>query len=534
MMEESPVAFIGDADSVLGFRALGAVRPGPAQLLEGERRTPGQVLMDRLERIGEAGLDHGGRKAHAARVLLRRREENGKLAGPQQLFGQAIHQPAGQFHRPLRRAAVGILEQKHLDHGPQVAGLLDQVRHLDPILPAVPESFRQNDDGVVGAPASLHHHRDFPLPGSANFEVTPQFLFQTLAGNRHEGRLEPDIGRVGFEVRPPLRRSGRRECLHDKLSGMAARGGGRFREGCRCGAVPEQQKQNQAADSKLGEEGHPEARAAAGPGELGWSDLAVDRDDHLHAVWMDWWTYGIGYSRNDGTGWSEPVRLPDPAPQGQSCDPRIACDALGRPHVVWEERWGGYWVYYSTLVGDTWTQPVRVDTLPGLRPVLCCDETSRLHVVWRRSGLWHRARAGSGWTEPVFISDTAIAMLPELATSPAGLHLAFRGGWWLFYSADAGAGGISEERAIPAGQRLDVVCLRGGELLLRFDVQERCNAAVSLWDSAGRLAWSCSLGQLEPGHHEGRVSVRQLPSGIYVCRLEAGGRPSAAKTVVLK
>uniref|UniRef100_A0A7C4GHG1 Exo-alpha-sialidase n=1 Tax=candidate division WOR-3 bacterium TaxID=2052148 RepID=A0A7C4GHG1_UNCW3 len=278
---------------------------------------------------------------------------------------------------------------------------------------------------------------------------------------------------------------------------------------------------------------HP-CTAAAGPGELGWSDLAVDRDDHLHAVWMDWWTYGIGYSRNDGTGWSEPVRLPDPAPQGQSCDPRIACDALGRPHVVWEERWGGYWVYYSTLVGDTWTQPVRVDTLPGLRPVLCCDETSRLHVVWRRSGLWHRARAGSGWTEPVFISDTAIAMLPELATSPAGLHLAFRGGWWLFYSADAGAGGISEERAIPAGQRLDVVCLRGGELLLRFDVQERCNAAVSLWDSAGRLAWSCSLGQLEPGHHEGRVSVRQLPSGIYVCRLEAGGRPSAAKTVVLK
>lgn len=275
---------------------------------------------------------------------------------------------------------------------------------------------------------------------------------------------------------------------------------------------------------------------ASGPSALGWSDIAVDRQDHLHAVWMDYSTFGIGYAYNDGTGWSEPVRLPDPAPgpDDYSCYPRVATDTFCRPHVVWEERSGGYWVYYSALVGDTWTQPVRVDTQSGLRPVVCSDESSRLHVVWRRSGLWHRARSGSGWTEPRFISDTSIAMLPELATSPAGLHLAFRGGWGLFYSTDAGTGGILEETAIPAGRRLDVVCLQGGFLLLRFDVQERCNAAVSLWDSAGRLALSCSLGQLEPGRHEGRVSVRQLPSGIYVCRLEAGGGVSAAKTVILK
>jgi len=275
---------------------------------------------------------------------------------------------------------------------------------------------------------------------------------------------------------------------------------------------------------------------ASGPFELGWSDIAADRQGNLHAVWMDYSTFGIGYSSNDGTGWSEPVRLPDPAPgpDDYSCYPRVATDTSCRPHVVWEERSGGYWVYYSALVGDTWSTPFRVYDQRGGIPKICCDEDDRAHVIWSWTyGLRHRSRIAGAWNDPVVVTDDSLAMLQELATSPGRLHLSFRGGWSVFYSTQPSAGGVSDEDQPQRVRRFKVAVVAGG-LILRFDVQERCNAAVSLWDSAGRLAWSCSLGQLEPGHHEGRVSVRQLPSGIYVCRLEAGGGVSAAKTVVLK
>ncbi|MGB9741978.1 MAG: hypothetical protein ACPL0F_02300 [bacterium] len=113
---------------------------------------------------------------------------------------------------------------------------------------------------------------------------------------------------------------------------------------------------------------------------LGWSDITVDRYDRLHAVWMDYQTYGIGYSYKDSSGWAIPMQLPDPS-SGQSCGPTIACDSLGRPHVVWEERSNGYWIYYSWFDGDSWSTPFLLFEQWGGTPEIVGDKYNRLHVV---------------------------------------------------------------------------------------------------------------------------------------------------------
>ncbi|MBM3314650.1 hypothetical protein FJY71_02245 [candidate division WOR-3 bacterium] len=275
--------------------------------------------------------------------------------------------------------------------------------------------------------------------------------------------------------------------------------------------------------------------AADDSGDLGWHDLTADRFGRLHAVWMNYRTYGVDYSVYDGDTWSTPEHLPDPAPSGQSCDPRIACDTLGRPHVVWEERYGGYWVYYSWRDGDSWTTPYRLYDQNGGRPKVCCDEADRTHVIWNWTyGVLHRTKVGDTWRDPIAVTTSGAAMLHELARSPGRLHLSYRDDWGVFYSTHPTAGGIAEATARPGLARLTAATQAGGSARLRFEVSEWCDVAVSFWDSAGRLALSCSLGRLGPGRHDAVVPVRQLPSGTYVCRLKAGGRLSAAKTVVLK
>jgi len=183
-----------------GFRTVDAVSAGPAQLLERKGLALTQRLMGRLEGIGTPRLDDGRRESHAAGPFLRRRQQDGQFAGTQELFRKPLDQPQGRLGCALGCAPVGILQQEHLNHRPQVAGFSDQQGQFHPVLPAVPEPLRKDDNGVVRTSARLQRNRNFTLPGAANLELAPQFLLQTFAGNRHQGRLELDIRRVGLEI----------------------------------------------------------------------------------------------------------------------------------------------------------------------------------------------------------------------------------------------------------------------------------------------------------------------------------------------
>jgi hypothetical protein len=269
-------------------------------------------------------------------------------------------------------------------------------------------------------------------------------------------------------------------------------------------------------------------------GSLGFSDLAVDSRDWLHAVWSNRGTWGVDYSYNDGSGWSAPVPLPDPAPgpDDYSCSPRIAVDTADRPHVVWEERSGGRWIYHSTLDSDTWTTPFRVYDLDGGYPAVCCDDANWVHVVWSWAyGMRYRTMAGDSWLEPGVVSLTGGS--PQVVAVRSLLHLVFWGEWRIFYSRHDASGIEGEPRRLEYRGGLSVA-VSAHELHLGLLMESPGQVQVQVLDSAGRVRACRSGVRLDAGFHELTVPIKDLASGIYLCRVTAGGEVMSAKLTIVR
>lgn len=271
-------------------------------------------------------------------------------------------------------------------------------------------------------------------------------------------------------------------------------------------------------------------RVAAG--NLSWQDIATDRSGHLHAVWMDYNTYGLGYSLYDGKRWSEPEPLPDPAPGSyQSCDPRIATDVNRRPHVVWQERAGGYILYYTERSADTWTTPYRLFGPSGGRQSILADSTDRLHVVWDWDyGVRYIMHTASGWTDPVSVTDSN-AFVYGFTQSAARFHVVMRQNWGVWYS-EHDLDGIGDETP-DIGARLPLrACRSGSGYRLEFFLVGSGDARLELADALGRIARVVRLGRLSPGRHQVELSLDSVPSGVYFCRLLTGTESGIQKLVV--
>jgi hypothetical protein len=65
-----------------------------------------------------------------------------------------------------------------------------------------------------------------------------------------------------------------------------------------------------------------------------------------------------------------------------------------------------------------------------------------------------------------------------------------------------------------------------GDLTVAFTLAGHAPATLALFDLAGRRVASRDLGVLGAGEHRVRLAERanRLPSGVYICVLEAGGR----------
>jgi hypothetical protein len=268
-------------------------------------------------------------------------------------------------------------------------------------------------------------------------------------------------------------------------------------------------------------------------GSLGWSDLAVDRQDHLHAVWMNYRTDGVDYSHNDGSGWSAPVALPDPAPGRQSVLPRIAVDTCDCPHVVWEERSGGYWLYHSTREADSWTTPVRFYASEGASPVIAGGPDERVDVIWSwDNGVFGRSRSDTSWSTPETL-DRQMSFETGLCRAGATLHAVWRRLGSIFYS-QRDAPGIEESPQELKGRDALSVVVCAHELRVGLSLEASGRVLVQVLDSAGRVAAAREAGRLGAGRHELTIPTRGLPSGAYLCRVTAGSEEvgSAKLTIV--
>jgi hypothetical protein len=271
---------------------------------------------------------------------------------------------------------------------------------------------------------------------------------------------------------------------------------------------------------------------ASGPGDLGSSDLAVDRWDRLHAVWGDWNTYGLGYSRRDSSGWTAPVALPDPSPSSQSCDPNVAVDTLGLPHVVWEERCSGYYIHCMRFTGDSWTTPLRLYEQNARVPAIEPDDRGRMLVVWGSDdSLRYVFRTDSGWTDPMSITGPS-AWPYQMVQGRSRLHLVWRGQWTIGYSEHSSQGACEEEAVLDRPGAVRVTSVRA-RLRVSLTLAHSGRVGIRILDAGGRTVGETAVAVRQPGIHEFDVGD-SLSNGVYFCQVSAGGKLQTFKTVLIR
>lgn len=263
---------------------------------------------------------------------------------------------------------------------------------------------------------------------------------------------------------------------------------------------------------------------------LGWSSLAVDRLDHLHAVWGDWGTYGVDYSTFDGIHWSVPEAVPDPYSDRQSCDPCVAVDTAGRPYVFWQERAGGYWLYWSYLKDSSWRVPSRFYSAEGGNPSAAGDSAGRVHVIWNcwdNNGLLHTGWTDTCWTVPETV-EAGSCFESGLAVAGSSLHAIWRRGGSLFYGRQAVPG--MEERGQRDGRAGgDWLRAAAGASTLLLHLDEPETVDLMVYDATGTEVFRARPQFLVAGTHAVSVVAADLASGVYFCRLRAGTRVLSAK-----
>jgi hypothetical protein len=67
-----------------------------------------------------------------------------------------------------------------------------------------------------------------------------------------------------------------------------------------------------------------------------------------------------------------------------------------------------------------------------------------------------------------------------------------------------------------------------------FTLPEPAFARLALFDLAGRQVEEILSRRLEAGRHTAVLEAGELPSGIYILKLEAAGQTAAIKTALIK
>lgn len=73
-----------------------------------------------------------------------------------------------------------------------------------------------------------------------------------------------------------------------------------------------------------------------------------------------------------------------------------------------------------------------------------------------------------------------------------------------------------------------------GDSVIEFDLQERENVELNLYNTNGQLIQKIYAGYLDRGSHQFKFSSGNLPSGIYIYTLKSGSQSQSKKSLILK
>jgi len=282
-----------------------------------------------------------------------------------------------------------------------------------------------------------------------------------------------------------------------------------------------------------------------------WVDVAVDLLGRVHLVWMD---YGSGsmdsieifYSRFDSISWTPPVNASRII--GGSGNPRISIGNNNNPRIVWEERKGGYSVYYTYFDGVDWVNPVLVDVDHSATPDIAVDFNNHSQIVWRYVNDYNNIDEiyYTVFNDTIMIDTISNISNTDSASATPSIFVDSLIAYiiWNDYTEASGPLGNGEiyyikgelsginEIIQPENRKIIYSKFVTSHLLISFSPTESTTASISIYDITGRKVEEISLGSINKDFHQYEIPLTII-SGIYFLQVEAGRERWWGKFVLL-
>lgn len=272
-----------------------------------------------------------------------------------------------------------------------------------------------------------------------------------------------------------------------------------------------------------------------------YPDIAIDRLGRVHVVWGDWSTYDVFYRIKENGVWGSIKRLQPYTPSSQSCDPRIAVDMNNNPHIVWEERAGIGYIYYTYFDGSNW---VFVCADSGERvagPVIAIDIYNRAHIVdgdLTYDIYWFLFRDTIMISGPENISNEPYnSILPEIEVDNDSVYVIWSqlmgpaSPWTngeIFYSSRELPSGIEDTIPIEKWKISQSIVL--DVFSFSFSLEKSSYVRLEVYNTIGRKVKSFSLGRMEKGEYRENIRL-EIPSGIYFIIIEVDDKKKIGKII---
>lgn len=260
----------------------------------------------------------------------------------------------------------------------------------------------------------------------------------------------------------------------------------------------------------------------------------------VHIVWYDQRNtyYDVYYRRStdDGSTWEEERRMTESPANSNG----ISIDTDGEDvHLVWHDMEGGSWnVHYmnSRNGGVTWgtNQWITNTSAMSYNPNVAVSG-QRVHIAWVDLGKGRdilytsSSDAGDSWrTVDALTTATSKAYSPKMCISGDIVHVLWTDAHKSVQYRRNPTGNLLTNQeglhALPSGYALsqnypNPFCESSS---IRFTLPLESRTLITLHDMLGRRIATLAEGDWGVGEHILRIDGAALPSGNYICRMQAG------------
>jgi hypothetical protein len=276
----------------------------------------------------------------------------------------------------------------------------------------------------------------------------------------------------------------------------------------------------------------------------------------VHVAWYEFPNDDIFYKRSldGGDNWEAAVRL-SASLAGNTFDESIAASGPV-VHLIWRDnRDGNFEIYYkrSPDSGANWGPDTRLtfDAGSSVYPSVAASAEA-VYTAWAdsRMGSWEiyakrSADGGLSWGDDTRLTENEyFSEYPSIAASGSAAHVVWQdnrdGNREIYTKRDPGLPSAVGEPGLGASAGLGLRQgypnpLRPSTLMtIAFSLPSAGPVRLAVYDVQGREVATLVSGPLESGAHARVFDAKDLTSGVYFYRLEAGGLTETKKFSLMK